>query len=269
MLYGRTALLLGLCVAVPSMFYHLPASLTMLPLAAALSTTPRQPIGRINSLDRSKFDKKPDGDFYSRPNLVTHTDDAFINKLSNLYDDLIPDGSVVLDIMSSHVSHLPKSKSLSRVDVHGMNREELEQNSARSTTGGMAFVRNLNTDPSFVGLCDSAEYDVVLCCVGIQYLEEAEMVFADLQRILKPGGSCIVSFTNRFFYEKALSGWVERGMAERARLVTDYFRAAGGFDKIDVRGDGTNVFTQLLSVGGIAGDPFVAVVATKENVPLS
>jgi len=253
------------------------ATLIMMPMGAALNTQPpsgankkgvtlaRQPIGRINSLDRSKIDKTPDGQFYSRPNLVTHTDDAFIKKLANLYDDLIPEGGVVLDMMSSHVSHLPESKSLARLDVHGMNQKELELNPARAATNGVAFVRDFNENPSFLGLCNSDEYDAVLCCVGVQYLEEAEVVFADLQRILKPGGICVVSFTNRFFFEKALSSWVERGMAERARLVTDYFRAAGGFNKIDIMGDGTGVFTQLLSAGGIGGDPFVAVVAMKEK----
>lgn len=46
-----------------------------------------------------------------------------------------------------------------------------------------------------------------------------------------------VSITSRVFPQKALTGWMERGMKERARLVTDYLRAAGGFsDKTSVGG---------------------------------
>jgi SAM-dependent methyltransferase len=225
----------------------------------------RQPIGRVAKLDRSKLDPKSDLLFYARPNLVTHADSKFIAKLSQLYDELIPEDGVVLDMMSSHVSHLPSNKRLSRVDVHGMNLEELEVNQARIDTSGSCFVRNLNDNPSLIGLCETAEYDAVTCCVGVQYLEEAEAVFAEVGRILKPGGICIVSFTNRFFYQKALVGWIERGMGERGRLVGDYFRAAGDFEQAEVKGDGVNAFTQLLSVGGIGGDPFVAVVARKET----
>ena len=183
-------------------------------------------MGRLPSLDRSKSDVTTDGAFYARPNLVTHTDDAFLSQLTALYDELLPPDGVILDMMSSHVSHLPGPKLRSghyrRVDVHGMNEEELMANDARRTTGGDAFVRNLNDNPSFVGLADTGTYDCVLCCVGVQYLEEPEQVFAEVARILKPTtGVCIVSFTNRFFYQKALVGWMERGMRERARLVKD------------------------------------------------
>ena len=113
-------------------------------------------------------------------------------------------------------------------------------------------------------------YDCVLCCVGVQYLEEPEQVFAEVARILKPTtGVCIVSFTNRFFYQKALVGWMERGMRERARLVKDYLRATGGFregeGELEVRGEGIGAIAQLLSMGGVGGDPFVAVVARRDE----
>eukprot|EP00546_Thalassionema_frauenfeldii_P021130 CAMPEP_0178896742 /NCGR_PEP_ID=MMETSP0786-20121207/1353_1 /TAXON_ID=186022 /ORGANISM="Thalassionema frauenfeldii, Strain CCMP 1798" /LENGTH=246 /DNA_ID=CAMNT_0020567201 /DNA_START=91 /DNA_END=831 /DNA_ORIENTATION=+ len=229
----------------------------------------RLPIGRVTALDRIKIDRQPDDNFYAKPNLNVHADKIFREKLTSLYNDLIPEGSIVLDMMSSHVSHLPPHKRLGRVDVHGMNAEELRANPARNETGGNYFVRNLNDNPSFVGICDTGEYDIVLCCVGVQYLEEAEAVFAEVGRILKPGsGLAIVSFTNRFFYQKALTGWIERGMKERSRLVSDYFRAAGGFDSnIDIVGDGTSPISQLLSIGGVGGDPYVAVVAKRNLDP--
>mmetsp|Transcript_14450 Transcript_14450/g.22292 ORF Transcript_14450/g.22292 Transcript_14450/m.22292 type:complete len:265 (-) Transcript_14450:287-1081(-) len=228
----------------------------------------RLPVGRVTALDRIKIDRQSDDSFYSQPNLNVHADESFRQKLSELYNDLIPEGSVVLDMMSSHVSHLPPNKQLERLDVHGMNAKELIANEARKQTDGNYFVRNLNENPSFVGICGTAEYDAVLCCVGVQYLEEAETVIAEVGRILKPGsGIAIVSFTNRFFYQKALTGWIERGMKERARLVTDYFRAAGGFDQIDIAGDGMSAISQLLSVGGMGGDPYVAVVAKRNMDP--
>jgi len=235
-------------------------------------TMRRLPIGRINKLDRSKLDTLADNAFYARPNMETHADDAFIKKLTSLYDELIPQDAVILDIMSSHVSHLPKARieSYQRVDVHGMNKNELLANEARISTNGGAYVRNLNDDPSFLGLADTGTYDAVLCCCSVQYLEEAEAVFAEVGRILKPSGICVVSFTNRYFYQKALSGWIERGMKERARLVMDYFRGAGGFvdDEMEMRGEGTGAVAQLFSLGGVGGDPFVAIVARRNRSDL-
>ena len=249
----------------------------------------QQPIGRVTALDRTKIDTKVDSEMYNEPRFVTHTDDKFIRQLTDLYESVLvsslssssssssstitnnENAVVILDIMSSHVSHLPavsnnnnNHNKLKRVDVHGMNRKELEANPARQSTSGKALVRDLNANPSLLGLCDTNEYDAVFCCVGVQYLEEPEAVFAEISRVLKPGGTCVISFSNRFFYQKALVGWIERGMNERARLVTDYFRAAGGFDQDSIRtiGNGTSALTQLMSVGGVGGDPFVAVVAT-------
>lgn len=234
-------------------------------------STRREPIGRINTLDRTKVDGTADSEMYDTPRFVTHTDDNFIKQLNHLYEEVLPsndDSAVVLDLMSSHVSHLPADRkwtSSDRVDVHGMNRAELEANPARKSTCGKVLLRDLNANPSLVGLCKTGQYDAVLCCVGVQYLEEPEAVFAEIGRVLKPGGVAVISFSNRFFYQKALVGWIERGMKGRFQLVVDYFRAAGGFETDSIRlvGDGTSTLTQLLSVGGIGGDPFVAVVATS------
>jgi len=231
---------------------------------------PRQPIGRVTKLNRVKIDRRPDAEFYARPNPNVHADAIFREKLTGLYRDRVPDGGVVLDVMSSHVSHLPTDAKPARVDVHGMNREELSANEDRIRTGGSCFVRDLNENPSLLGMCDTDQYDAVLCCAGVQYLEEPERVFAEIGRVLKPGtGLAIVSFTNRFFYQKAMTGWIERGMGERARLVKDFFRAAGGFETetIEVAGDGTSPVSQMLSLGGLGGDPFVAVVARRNRDP--
>ena len=240
----------------------------------ALSTS-RLPIGRIKALDRSKLDTSQDVLFYEAPKLVTHTDDAFIESLQDVYRKYLPAASdddgplAILDMCSSHISHLPADRNYGIVDVHGMNLEELQLNPARQATNGQAFVRDLNQNPSFVGLVDEDnQYDAVLCCVGVQYLQSAEAVFADAGRILKQNtGVIIISFTNRFFYEKALQGWINRGMKERAQLVKDYLRAAGGFEDIQVIGDGASLWRQLGSLSGLSGDPFVAVVARRNRDP--
>ena len=58
------------------------------------------------------------------PLLVTHVDTEFIMKVTQLYRQRIPEGAAVLDLMSSHISHLPPEKAYSNVVGHGMNAAE-------------------------------------------------------------------------------------------------------------------------------------------------
>ena len=63
------------------------------------------------------------------------------------------------------------------------------------------FVRDLNKDPSGWALADSS-FDAVLCCVSVQYLQQPEKVFAEIYRVLKPQGICIITFSNRLYSSK-------------------------------------------------------------------
>ena len=141
----------------------------------------RQPIGRITSLNRNKLvTDEADTAFYRSPRLVNHADDAWLRKLTALYRSRLPSGGRVLDLMSSHVSHLPENVPLARVDGHGMNEEELKANPAFA--GGSVWVHDLNQEPA-LPFAEDAAYDAVLCCCGVQYLQEAEQVFAECSRV--------------------------------------------------------------------------------------
>jgi hypothetical protein len=59
------------------------------------------------------------------PRLVTHVDNRFLRQLTALYAERIPPGGAVLDLMSSHVSHLPRDVKYSNVVGHGMNAVEV------------------------------------------------------------------------------------------------------------------------------------------------
>ncbi len=47
---------------------------------------------------------------------------------------------------------------------------------------------------------------------ALQYLQQPERVFAEVFRVLKPGGVCIVTFSNRLFYDKVRTA-ASRGFA--------------------------------------------------------
>ncbi|TKX86784.1 SAM-dependent methyltransferase, partial [Halorubrum sp. SS5] len=81
----------------------------------------------LSDLDRRKRDDRPDGTFYEEPRFVTHADDAFLDRLTALYDSVTEPGDRVLDAMGSWVSHLPET-DYERVVGHGLNEAELAAN---------------------------------------------------------------------------------------------------------------------------------------------
>ncbi|MFM7324846.1 MAG: class I SAM-dependent methyltransferase, partial [Nodosilinea sp.] len=177
---------------------------------------------------RQKLDESSDDLFYQVPRLVTHVDDGFIQRLTALYRHRLRPQSRILDLMSSWVSHLPTDLEFEWVEGHGLNQEELAKNPRLDHY----FVQNLNQDPH-LPLPDQT-FDAVLNTVSVQYLQQPEVVFAEIYRVLKPGGVVIVSFSNRMFYQKAIAAWREGSEAERVSLVRRYVQSVAGFSPPEV-----------------------------------
>lgn len=168
-----------------------------------------------------KDDASPDELFYATPRFVTHIDDAAIAAVTRLYRTLFPAGGVILDLMSSWVSHLPHDVAYAEVVGHGMNEKELAAN--RRLT--RSFVQNLNADPILP--IDSASIDAAAICVSIQYLQNPVAVLREVARVLKPGAPVAITFSNRCFPTKAVALWLALSDEQHAGLVTFYLQRAG------------------------------------------
>ncbi|MEL7083348.1 MAG: methyltransferase domain-containing protein [Cyanobacteria bacterium P01_G01_bin.4] len=213
----------------------------------------------LASQDRSKLDPSDDALFYDYPRFVTHVDDRFIQQLTELYRLKLQPNSSILDLMSSWVSHLPEHMEFEEVVGHGMNEEELAQNPQLTRF----FVQNLN-QTQCLPLPDRS-FDAVLNTVSVQYLQYPEAVFAEIWRVLKPGGIAIVSFSNRMFYQKAIQAWRDGSEASHVQLVKRYFMAIPGFTDITAIGRpsfGSKGFDWMQLLAPPA-DPFYAVMATR------
>jgi SAM-dependent methyltransferase len=194
----------------------------------------------------AKEDREDDGAFYAVPRLVTHIDEAAIAALTDFYREILPAGGVILDLMSSWVSHLPPEVGYAEVIGHGMNTEELGANPRLTRR----FVQDFNEAPALP--LPDASVDAALICVGIQYLQRPAAVLADIGRVLRPGAPLAISFSNRCFPTKAVAVWLALDDLGHARLVDLYLRAAGFAD----------VETRRLADGRM-GDPLTVVVARR------
>lgn len=196
----------------------------------------------------AKLDPSEDELFYEPPRLVYHIDDSAVAALTDFYRRVLPAGGVLLDLMSSWVSHLPPENDYAEVIGHGMNAEELAANPRLSRR----FVQNLNRDTA-LPLAD-ASIDAAMICVSIQYLQQPIAVLREVARVLRPGGLVAISFSNRCFPTKAVAIW--RGLDDdgHARLVDLYLRNAG-FEQVETH--------RLAEWVEDEQDPLIAVVGCK------
>ena len=63
-----------------------------------------------------------------------------------------------------------------------------------------------------------ATFDVITNAVSVDYLTRPLEMFKEMQRVLKPGGVAIMSFSNRCFPTKAISIWTSTGDPDHVRI---------------------------------------------------
>ena len=198
----------------------------------------------------ARLDDTDDAEFYAPPRLVTHLDDRGIAALTEFNRRFLPAGGDVLDLMTSWISHLPDDVAYGSVVGLGMNRDELDANPRLSER----VIHNLNIAARLP--FDDGAFDACLIALSVQYLTQPLEIFGEIARVLRPGGGCAVSFSNRCFPTKAVEVWRALNDSGHYRLVCEYFRRADGFDEAVVSD---------LSPGGVTADPLFVVSARKRG----
>jgi hypothetical protein len=196
----------------------------------------------------TRLDDEDDEVFYEPPRLVCHIDEGAIAALTGFYRDVLPPGGVLLDLMSSWVSHLPPDMAYREVIGHGMNADELAANPRLNRW----FIQNLNRETSLP--LGDASLDAATICVSIQYLQQPLSVLREVARALRPGAPLVVSFSNRCFWTKAVAIWRSLDDEGHAHLVERYLRGAG-FERIET--------LRLVEWVEDVSDPVFAVVGWK------
>ncbi len=206
-----------------------------------------------------RADETPDELFYRQPRFVTHIDAGAIAAVTQLYREYLPPGGVILDLMSSWVSHLPPEVPYRRVVGLGLNAAELKRNDRLNSF----VVQNLNTNPKLP--FTDAEFGGAGIAVSVDYLTRPVAVLRDLGRVLKPGAPVVISFSNRCFPGKAVAVWHRLDDRGRLELVAHYLNLAGNWDAPELLDRSPKRSFAGLEWFG-QGDPLYAVVARAHGV---
>ena len=212
---------------------------------------------KLSTYDRTKSDICDDEIFYQQPRFVHHLSDSFRNRLTSLYSEYLLNHQIILDLMSSWVSHLPSNISYKKVIGHGMNEAELSSNERLDKF----FVQNLNKKQNMP--IEDSSVDVGLIVAGWQYLQYPEKVSLELSRVIKSDSLLIISFTNRAFWTKAPNIWTYSSEEKRIEYVTSVLTSNGWrIEKI------LNEKTQDKKLFGFyssESDPFFSVIARNNK----
>jgi len=173
-----------------------------------------------------RLDASADAFFYAAPRLTGHIDRRADETLREVYGQYLRPGMRVLDLMSSMESHLPEGLDL-HVTGLGMNAEELAKNPALEAREE----RDLNEDPKLP--FEDGAFDAVLCSLSVEYLTRPNEVFAESARVLRPGGVMLTSFSNRWFPEKCVAGWMDLHEFERLGQVFGLYQRARDFGELE------------------------------------
>ncbi|MEJ5365886.1 MAG: methyltransferase domain-containing protein [Desulfosoma sp.] len=211
-----------------------------------------------------RLDESDDAVFYKTDRFVSHLDRTALETVEQIIGALvIEDRPVILDLMAGWDSHIPDGLNAAEVVGLGLNENELKSNKALTRY----VLHDLNADPK-LPFADNS-FDVVLNTVSVDYMTRPFEVFAEVGRVLKPGGMLLVIFSNRMFPQKAVKIWKESSEEERIILVEDFFHSVPDFGEVHLivsKGKPRPADDKYAHLG-IPSDPVYAMWAEKKGAP--
>ena len=212
---------------------------------------------KLSITDREKIDTSDDKIFYQQARFVHHLSNPFRVRLTDLYASYLLKHHVILDLMSSWVSHLPPEIKYKKVIGHGMNEAELSSNKRLDSF----WIQNLNKTQNFP--IEDSSIDVGLIVAGWQYLQYPEKVALELSRIIKSDSLLIISFTNRAFWTKAPNIWTYSSEKKRIDYIHGVLSANGW--KIEKVYNEKTQDKKLFGFYSAESDPFFSIIARNNK----
>jgi SAM-dependent methyltransferase len=212
----------------------------------------------------SRLDEEDDAVFYSRERSVYHMDARARRTVQHVIGTLCVESEpAILDLMAGWHSHIPDTVHPCKLVGLGLGDKELAKNERLDGY----VLHDLNERPRLP--FNDASFDVVLNTASVDYLVRPFEVFAEVARVLRPGGLFLVTFTNRLFPQKAVKIWREADETTRQLIVHEYFRSVPDFGQVKLfcsRGKPRPKDDKYADLG-IPSDPIWAIYAEKHGAP--
>ena len=212
---------------------------------------------KLSISDRYKMDMNDDIIFYQQPRYVHHLSFPFRARLTSLYSEYLCNHHIILDLMSSWVSHLPTDTKYKKVIGHGMNESELNANKRLDRF----WVQDFNKTQNFP--LEDSSVDVGLIVAGWQYLQYPEQVSSELSRIIKTDSILIISFTNRAFWTKSPNIWTRSSDEERIKYVKKVL-SSNGWSIEKIINEKTH-YRKFFGLYSSESDPFFSIIARNNK----
>ena len=137
--------------------------------------------------------RSSNSEFYAVPRLVTHIDDATIAALTAFYGKLIPEGG------ACWTSCRGGCRTCRRRRIRRRHRARHERRGAGRERRGSPSPRRPGPERGPALPFDDGAFDAVVNTVSVQYLTRPVEVFAEVGRVLRPGGLHIVATSHLMF----------------------------------------------------------------------
>ncbi len=160
-------------------------------------------------------DTEEGGIFYEKNSSIINVDVVLKNKISEVLENMIDDGSKILDIMGRTSPYLKNNPDIT---IIGLNKEISSIDKKISSINN----KNIVQDPRLPYYED--QFDFVICSFCFEYLPRPQEFVNEVNRILKPSGSFITIFTNRYFKPKSILLWSELNDFERLGYLQDNYK---------------------------------------------
>lgn len=173
------------------------------PMAQMMTGAPMPPTPQVveaEKLDPVRYWQEEKGD------VKTEMDQEAADKLTSHYAFYLKDGMSVLELGAAEKSYLPENLKLSRHVGVGLSDKLMEENSSlteKVIVDLNKVIEEGDVDSDELRKLAEEPFDAIILANTADYLTHPREVFKTVWLLLKPGGTCINSFsTNKAFGDK-------------------------------------------------------------------
>lgn len=151
--------------------------------------------------------------------------DAY-EKIQNLYSNILPKHSKILDVMSSEQSYLADDYQTGLLVGIGEDENALSKNKRLDTYS----IQNLNNDLTLP--FEENSFDNAICTMCIESITDPLFLMKEIARVINSKGHFIITFSDSYAKDQTISLWGQLHPFERIQLVLEYFRDSNLFTNL-------------------------------------